>query len=80
MSLPEPDLQISKQVVMSCFRWLLTDMLACLDFKNSKLMLSETFTLIIKKLLSFEKLVTQGEEIDNIVTVTLILMTYLSEA
>lgn len=43
-------------------------------------MVAETYSQIIKKLLSIDKLVTEGTEIDDIVTVTLILMTYLSEA
>jgi hypothetical protein len=54
-------------------------MLQCLDFGNTKILIAQSFSLAMKKILSFEKIVTQGEEIDDLVANTLILMNYLPE-
>ena len=43
-------------------------------------MLAESYSQMIKKLLSFDKLVTEGEEINSILTVVVILLNYLTEA
>lgn len=58
MAISEPDLQNSKSIIMNCFRWMLIEKIQCLDFHSPKLMLAETYSLIIKKLLSFDKLLT----------------------